>query len=515
MIRSIRNVLRLLRIAITLARYDALFVLEQTEVAPGVVLAAKLMRRRGIAGRPGERLALALQEAGPSFIKLGQALATRSDLLGEEVAADLSHLQDHLPPFGFDEVRRAIERDFDQPLENLFSAFDEKPVAAASIAQVHFAITTEGHEVAVKVLRPGIEAAFNRDLDLFFWTATVLEAARPELRRFRPLESVRILAESVVLEMDLRFEAAAAAELARNFEGDTTFHVPRIDWTRTGKRVLTTERVAGVRIDRRNALIAAGHDPDEVLRRAALAFFKQVFRDGFFHADLHPGNMFVRSDGSIAVIDFGIMGRLDVRTRRHLGELLNAFLNRDYRRAAEIHFEAGWVPSTQSVDWFTQACCSIAEPILDLPQNEISIARLLGQLFQVSKTFHMEVQTNLLLLQKTMLVAEGTGRSLNPDVNMWSLARPLVGELTDELFGPRAFVRQSVGEMSTALGKLPRIIDRLETVSDTLATGGFKMHPETVRLLRDPGRRNGATLLLWIAVTAVLTAAVTVIVLGG
>ena len=234
------------------------------------------------------------------------------------------------------------------------------------------------------------------------------------------------LAQTVAVEMDLRFEAAAAAELADNFAGDPSFHVPAVDWMRTGERVLTTERVAGLQIDEREAIIAAGHDPRPVLTKAAEAFFQQVFRDGFFHADLHAGNLFVRADGSVAAVDFGIMGRLDRPTRRHLGEMLLAFLSRDYRRAAEVHFEAGWVPPDRSLDAFAQACRSIAEPILDKPQNEISVARLLGQLFQITETFAMETQPQLLLLQKTMLVAEGTGRKLAPDANMWLLARPLI-----------------------------------------------------------------------------------------
>jgi ubiquinone biosynthesis protein len=281
-------------------------------------------------------------------------------------------------------------------------------------------VDEEGREVAVKVLRPGIEGAFDRDLDLFFWIGERVEIHLPLLRRLRLVESVAILADAVGREMDLRFEAAAATELAENFTGDPSFHVPVVDWMRTGKRVLTTQRVSGIRIDEREAIIAAGHDPHRVLAQATEAFFNQVFRDGFFHADLHAGNLFVRSDGSIAAVDFGIMGRLDRATRRHLGEMLLAFLGRDYRRAAEVHFEAGWVPADRSLDAFAQACRSIAEPILDKPQREISIAHLLGHLFQVTETFAMETQPQLLLLQKTMLVAEGTGRKLAPDAKCGS-----------------------------------------------------------------------------------------------
>ncbi len=500
MIRPLRNIYRLLKIARTLARHDALFVLDKLQVAPAVVLAARMVAHRRAAGRPGQRLARAFNEAGPSFIKLGQALSTRTDLLGEEMTADLSDLQDRLPPFSGAEARAAIEAEFGRPLGEMFSDFDDTAIAAASIAQVHMAVTDDGREVAVKVLRPDIEGAFARDLDLFLWVAEILEAARPEWRRLRPVESVRTLAETVQLEMDLRFEAAAAAELAENFADDPTFHVPDIDWLRTGRRVLTTERVTGIPVDDRDGLIAAGHEPDEVLTKAASIFFNQFFRDGFFHADLHPGNLFVGADGGIIAVDFGIMGRLDRRTRRHLGELLLAFLNRDYRRAAEIHFDAGWVPLHRSVDTFTQACRSIAEPILDRPQNEISIARLLAQLFQVTETFEMEVQPQLLLLQKTLLLAEGTGRRLAPDANMWFLARPLIEEWVTQTLGPQAQLREGVGEVTAAIGRLPRILDGIEKGAATLADGRIRLHPETISALRNDGGGRSFPLSLWVVI---------------
>ena len=499
MIRSARSIVRLLAIARILARHDALFLLETLRVAPVVVLATRLFSHRRAEGRPGQRLARALQEAGPSFIKLGQALSTRSDLLGEVMAADLSELQDHLPPFSGAAARAAIAAEFDEAVEVLFEEFDDDAVAAASIAQVHFAVTSDGGEVAVKVLRPGIEAAFARDLDLFLWVAELLERGRPEWHRLRPVASVHTLADTVEIEMDLRFEAAAAAELAENFADDGAFRVPEVDWSRTGRRVLTTERVSGIPIDERADIVAAGHDPSAVLEKAAESFFKQVFRDGFFHADLHPGNLFVQEDGSIAAVDFGIMGRLDAKTRRHVGELLVAFLSRDYRRAAEIHFEAGWVPGHKSADAFTQACRSIGEPIMDRPQNEISIARLLAQLFQVAQTFDMETQPQLLLLQKTMLVAEGTGRKLDPGANMWMLARPLIDEWMGEALGAEVVLRETVGGMAAAIGRLPRLMDRMETGANMLVEGKVRLHPETIYSLRGERRSNPAMPFLWVA----------------
>ena len=497
MIRGFRNGWRLLAIARILTRHDALFLLERLAVAPTVVLAARFLGRGDAAaeGRPGERLARALQEAGPSFIKLGQALSTRSDFLGEEMAADLSALQDRLEPFSGEEARDAIEAEFEAPVERLFRRFDETPIAAASIAQVHFAETADGREVAVKVLRPDIEAAFESDLDLFFWVAELVERARPQWRRLRLVASVSTLAETVALEMDLRYEAAAAAELAENFADDETFDVPEVDWALTGKRVLTTARIAGIPLDDRDAIIAAGHDPEEVLGRAAGAFFHQVFRDGFFHADLHPGNLFVEDSGAIGAVDFGIMGRLDRHTRRHLGEMLLAFLNRDYRRAAEVHFEAGWVPIGKSVDAFTQACRSIAEPIFDKPQNEISIARLLAQLFQVAETFEMEAQPQLLLLQKTMLVAEGTGRSLAPDANMWLLTRPLIEAWIADALAPEAVLREGAADVASTLSRLPHLLDSMEKSAAALQDGRLRLHPDTISALRGSDDKRNA---LWV-----------------
>jgi len=503
-----RNVRRLLQIARLLARHDALFPLEYLDVAPSVVGFARWMSRRDAEGRPGQRLARALNEAGPSFIKLGQILATRSDLLGEELAADLSDLQDRLPPFPGAEAQAAVEAEFDDPLDVMFASFDPDPVAAASIAQVHFAVTSDGREVAVKVLRPEIEEAFARDLDLLHWGAELIERARPDLRRLKPREVVETLAATVELEMDLRFEAAAAAEMAENFEGDEDFRVPEVDWGRTGQRVMTTERIHGISMDDRAAMETAGHDPLEVTAKAARATFKQVFRDGFFHADVHPGNLFVTADGMIAAVDFGIMGRLDMRTRRILGEMLLAFLTRDYRRAAEIHFEAGWVPAHRSVDTFTQACRSIGEPILDKSQNEISIARLLGQLFQITETFEMETQPQLLLLQKTMLVAEGTARKLSPEANMWLLARPLIEEWMRDTLGPEARVRVAVEGIANVVDKLPRMIEGLEESANMISDGRVRLHPETINQLRRGSRGSGGIGSLWFAAILLLVVVV-------
>jgi len=489
-LQAFHHILRLLSIARTLARHDALFILEQLKLAPGVVLFAKLISSRRAPGRPGERLARAFQDMGPSFIKVGQMLSTRSDLLGEEMAADLSKLQDKLPPFPGAQARAAIEAEFGQPVNELFSQFDDQAIAAASIAQVHFAITTGGEEVAVKILRPGIEQAFKNDLELFFWGARLMQRTRPELRRLKPVETVQTLARSVEMEMDLRFEAAAADELRENFAGDSNVFVPSIDWLRTGQRIMCTQRVYGIPFGDIDAIKAAGHDPHEVLRKTAETFFFQAFRDGFFHGDMHPGNLFVLPDGAVAIVDFGIMGRLERTQRRHLAELLMSFLTRDYRRAAEVHFEAGWIPKHQPIEEFTHACRSIAEPILDRPQNEISIARLLGQLFQITETFEMETQPQLLLLQKTMLVAEGTGRRLAPDANMWVIARPLIEQWMRANLGPEARIQETAQQTIDVLKRLPAIVKGLEHALSQFDEHGLKLHPDTVAQLRGNRQRN-------------------------
>jgi ubiquinone biosynthesis protein len=466
MLRALRNSWRLLRVALSFARHDALFPLEILGIAPALIAWARLFAVRRDSRRPGERLAAALQEMGPSFIKLGQALSTRADLLSEEVAADLATLQDHLPAFPVAEARRIIETELGKPLPALFATFDDVPIAAASIAQVHFATTTDGRPVAVKVLRPGIEAAFARDLDLFYWMAELVERTQPRFRRLRPVESVKAFADVVRVEMDLRMEAAAAQELGENFRDDPSYRTPEIDWDRTAQRVMTQERVDGIPIGDRDAIVAAGHDPDLIMKKCAEAFFYQVFRDGFFHADMHGGNAFVDRQGRIVPVDFGIMGRVDPDSRGHLAELLVAFLRRDYRAVAEVQFRAGYVPADQSMEMFAQACRAIGEPIFGKPSHEISIARLLAHLLRVTEQFEMTVQPQLLLLQKTMLMAEGMGTKLNPKVNIWELSRPLIEDWMRDHFGPRATLQRAGEDLTHGLRRLPRLIDSLHLVAE-------------------------------------------------
>ena len=396
----------------------------------------------------------------------------------------------------------------DAPIEDLFSNFEDAALAAASIAQVHRATTTEGRDVAVKVLRPGIEAAFAVDTELFYWLAGLIERAQPAWRRLRPLEIARTFAESVSREMDLRFEAAAASELRENLADDPGFRVPEVDWQRTARRVMTCEHIEGIPIDEREALIDAGHTVDAVLEKAARAFFNQIFRDGFFHADLHPGNLFVDQVGDIVAVDFGIMGRLDDDTRRYLAEMLLGFLSGDYGRLARVHFEAGYVPADQDEASFTQACRSIGEPILGRPLNEISLGHLLAQLFQVTETFAMETQPQLLLLQKTMLLAEGVGRTLNPALNIWSLAQPLIEDWVADNLGPEARLRGTVTDGAALVQRLPKLITNAEAALAMIATGGVRLHPDSLAALAQAERRpRGGVFLPW-TVAALLAVAI-------
>ncbi len=502
MIRALRNLARLLAIARILARHDALFPLELLGLGPLVPAIARLVSRRGVPGRPGERLSVALNELGPSFIKFGQALSTRPDLIGAAMADDLANLQDRLPPFPGSQARATIEAAFGAPLDELYESFDDDPVAAASIAQVHLATTVEGVPVAVKVLRPGVEQAFARDLDLIYWLAELIERTQPAWRRLKPVEVVRTIAASVAIEMDLRLEAAAASELAENLADDDGFRVPAVDWRRTAERVLTLERIAGIPIDEREALIAAGHDLGEIVEKASRAFFNQTFRDGFFHADLHPGNLFVDADGDIVAVDFGIMGRLSKETRRYLAEMLLGFLIGNYGRVADVHFEAGYVPAHQSRDAFVQACRAIGEPILGRPLSEISLARLLGQLFRVTETFEMATQPQLLLLQKTMMLAEGLSRRLDPEANIWVLAQPPIEDWARDNLGPEARIADATAEAIATVQRLPKLVKDAEATLADLAEGGLKLHPETVRALGGNAGRRGGRPLFWAGLIA-------------
>lgn len=504
---------RLFRLGWTLSRHDALFLADREGVPALIRLPMRwgtwIVRRRGLPARPGERLALALTVLGPTFVKFGQALSVRPDLVGGDLARDLGSLRDRLPPFPAAAARATIEAELGQPLTALFAAFDDVSVAAASIAQVHFATTSDGRDVAVKVLRPGVEAAFRRDLALFAWIAGWAEQVA-ELRRLRPMAVVQTLRDAVTMELDLRLEASAAAELKENFAGDPELHVPGIDWPRTARRVLTMERIGGVPVGNVAALEGAGIDRTKVAAAVITTFLKQAMRDGFFHADLHHGNLFVAADGTLQAVDFGIMGRLDLPTRRFMAEMLHAFVVGDWRKVAEVHFAAGYVPATKSLEAFAQAARSIGEPIRGKPVEEISLGRLLAQLFEITETFDMPTQPQLLLLQKTMVTAEGVARTLDPAINFWEVARPVLEEWLAANLGPAARLEDAIVDGVRLLRRLPDTLAAMQSAATRLATTGVRLDDDTVQRLaaEQARRRGGQSLALWLLVALLFFALV-------
>jgi ubiquinone biosynthesis protein len=411
---------------------------------------------------PTPEYAAALVAIGPAAIKLGQALSTRPDLVGERAAENLSQLQDDLPPAPFAKIKRTIETSFNAPLESLFSRFDEVPVGAASIAQVHRAVTTDGRDVAVKVLRPGIEEEFAEAIETYEWAAAQIERFGGEAERLRPRLVVAHFRQWTARELDLQREAASASELRENMVAEPGYFVPQIDWRRTARRVLTLEWLDGVKLNDSDALIEAGQDCKALAATLVRAFLRQAVVDGFFHADLHHGNLFALPDGRIAAIDFGIMGRIDRRARMWLAEILYGLITGNYRRVAEIHFEAQYVPPHHSVQEFATALRAAGEPIRGLPVKEMSIGRMLESLFSITRDFDMPTQPHLLLLQKTMVMNEGVATALDPDINMWETAEPFLKDWMRSELGPEAYYADRIIELVRAAKKIPELIQRLD-----------------------------------------------------
>jgi ubiquinone biosynthesis protein len=453
---------RLLKWGRTLARHGALQGIEDDPLTPRPV--RRLARVARFAARipATPDYATALQEIGPAAIKLGQALSTRPDLVGARAAANLSQLQDDLPPAPFAAIRQTIETSFGQPIEALFSAFEEIPVGAASIAQVHRAVTTEGRDVAVKVLRPGIEDEFARAMETYEWAAAQVERFGGEAERLRPRLVVAHFRQWTARELDLQREAASASELRENMVAEPNYHIPEIDWRRTARRVLTMEWLDGIKLNDREALIESGQDCEALAATLVRAFLRQAVVDGFFHADLHHGNLFALPDGRIAAIDFGIMGRIDRRARVWLAEILYGLITGDYRRVAEIHFEAQYVPPHHNVEEFATALRAAGEPIRGLPVKDISVGRMLESLFAITRDFDMPTQPHLLLLQKTMVMNEGVATALDPDINMWETAEPFLREWMRSELGPEAYYADRIIEVVRAVKKIPELINRLD-----------------------------------------------------
>jgi ubiquinone biosynthesis protein len=459
---SVTHLWRLLKWGRTLARHGALRGIEQDPLTPPPVRRLVRIARFGARIPPTPEYATALVAIGPAAIKLGQALSTRPDLVGERAAENLSQLQDDLPPAPFRLIKQTIEQSFGAPLESLYSTFDERPVGAASIAQVHRAVTTEGREVAVKVLRPGIEEELAKAIETYEWAAAHVERYSDEVRRLRPRLVVAQFKQWTARELDLQREAASASELRENMVAEPGYYVPDIDWRRTARRVLTMEWLDGIKLNDREALIAAGQDCKALAANLVRAFLRQAVVDGFFHADLHHGNLFALADGRIGAIDFGIMGRIDRRARVWLAEILYGLITGDYRRVAEIHFEAQYVPPHHSVEEFATALRAAGEPIRGLPVKEISVGRMLESLFTITRDFDMPTQPHLLLLQKSMVMEEGVATALDPDINMWETAEPFLKEWIRSELGPEAYYADRIIEVVRALKKLPELIDRVD-----------------------------------------------------
>ena len=462
MTASVIHLWRLLRWGRTLARHGALQGIEDDPLTPPEVRRLARIARFGARIPPTPDYAQALVAIGPAAIKLGQALSTRPDLVGERAAENLSQLQDDLPPAAFGAIKEAIETSFQAPLETLFAEFDPEPVGAASIAQVHRAVTTDGQQVAVKVLRPGIEQEFARAIETYEWAAAHVERIGGEAERLRPRLVVAHFRQWTARELDLQREAASTSELRQNIVAEPGYHVPEIDWRRTARRVLTLEWLEGIKINDREALIAAGHDPRQLAATLVRAFLRQAVVDGFFHADLHHGNLFALPDGRIAAVDFGIMGRIDRRARLWLAEILYGLITGDYRRVAEIHFEAQYVPPHHSVEEFATALRAAGEPIRGLPVKEISIGRMLESLFSITRDFDMPTQPHLLLLQKTMVMNEGVATALDPDINMWETAEPFLREWLRSELGPEAYYADRIIDTVRALKLIPDLIRRID-----------------------------------------------------
>jgi ubiquinone biosynthesis protein len=525
MANAFTNLWRLSRAGFVLAQHGVRFV-PKGQPTPLALKAARLLTLPVQvlawpfnAGKPKERrISDALAALGPSYIKLGQFLATRADVIGPELASDLRNLQDRMPPFSMAEARRAVEAALGGKLEDHFVEFGP-PVAAASIAQVHKAVVIEKGErrvVAVKILRPNVEKRFKRDLDSYRFAAGLVERVHAPSRRLKPLAIVENLARTTELEMDLRLEAAAMSEMAENIGPGDKFRIPSVDWKRTAKRVLTTEWIDGIPISDHARLRTQGHDLKQLGLIVLRSFLTHAMRDGFFHADMHQGNLFVDSAGNVVAVDFGIMGRLGTKERRFLAEILYGLISRDYNRAAEVHFWAGYVPPHHPVEVFAQALRAIGEPIHGRTAEEISMADLLGQLFAYTEVFDMETRPELILLQKSMVIVEGVARGLDPALNLWTAAEPVAKTWIEENLGARGYLRKA-GEGASSLARilsdLPDVLIETERAASGLAEmarNGVKLDDATVAAIaRERARRERwGRVALWVGALslALLTA---------
>ena len=469
-----------------------------------------------------QRLRITLEELGPVFVKLGQLLSTRRDLLPEDIADEFARLQDNVPPFPGNEACRIIEKAFEQPLEKIFLEFNEKPLASASIAQVHAAVLHDGREMIVKVVRPGIKTVIKRDLGLMHFLAGKAERYSTDGKRLKPTNIVFELEKTLMAELDLMHEAAAAAQLRRNFEKSDKLYVPEVEWKYTRKNVMVMERISGIPVSDVARLAAADIDLKWLAESGVEIFFTQVFRDSFFHADMHPGNIFVSepapgSSPKIMVVDFGITSSLSEFDQRYLAENFLAFLNRDYQRVAELHVESGWVPRGTRVDEFEAAIRTVCEPLFDRPIKEISFGTLLLRLFQTTRRFGMVIMPQLLLLQKTLVNIEGMGRQLYPELDIWLTAKPLMERWMSERVGIRGLYKGTRENLPRWLDRLPELPTKTIDLIDRLRDGRIQMEwkSENMEDLKNEIRLGNQRIILAIIGSAFIICAALIYGLDG
>lgn len=401
---------------------------------------------------PG-KLIDALKELGPIYIKFGQTLSTRPDIISQKACEDLKELQDRLDPFPFEELKKIFYQETSKTLEEVFSSFQQESVAAASVAQAHKAVLYCGTVVAVKVLRPGIKAKCTQDLKILNFLVRIISRLYPKTNNFKLLEVLKIFEDSMKMELNLRMEGANSSELKDNLSHDARIYIPPVYWDLTTEKVLVTKWVDGISIYDALSIRGAGLDPVEISKRVAIMFFEQTYRDGFFHADMHPGNIFVTPDGQIALVDFGIMGRLATRDRISVAQILQGFLRRDYMQVAKVHLKAGYIPKDTDLALFAAYCRSICEPIVGLALKDVAISKILGQLFQVIQEFGLDIQPQLILLQKSMILIEGVGKILNPDINMWELAYPWMEKWTIKNLGFESRIVNFISKIKQSIEK--------------------------------------------------------------
>ena len=503
MTRPATHIFRLLKWGRILARHGALRAIEDDRNTPPQVKRLCRIARIGTRQPKEPDYAGAFRAIGPAAIKLGQTLATRPDIIGVEPARNLLTLQDQLPPAPFEDVYHEIDSSLNKPATDLFEHIDPVAVGAASIAQVYRARTSEGKDVAIKVLRPGIREQFARDIDTYEWAAAHLEALGGEAARLRPQLVIANLKRWTLRELDLRREAASASELREAMVAVDGYEIPTIDWDRTSGRVLTLDWVDGIKISDLDGLRAAGHDLNALAEKLVLVFLRQAISEGYFHADMHQGNLFVRGDGTIVAIDFGIMGRINRQARFWLAEILYGLTTGNYKRVAEIHFEAQYVPSYHNVDEFATALRAVGEPTRGKPVSELSVGQMLDSLFAITRDFDMQTQPHLLLLQKTMVMVEGIATSLNPGINMWDVAAPYVRDWIRGELGPEAMLADGLKKQADTIKLIPDLIRRLD--EQLPKKGGAPEAPPLppVKLIWDKGERRGGGWLRYGAVALI------------